>query len=394
MLEPDRNQLEIFVDALFRRARMEGFVSLRAFYEDDSAKPFRITPISRAGNFKFLIDAVEDEARRAANDPRRVVFCPPIATFTNRERAREQDIAEGLALSVECDQNPLKAIAKLEQIIGTPTVVVTNGGKWTDPRTEQVYDKRHLHWRLAAPAHGADLAKLKQARDLATRLVGGDPSNKPVCHPIRWPGSWHRKAEPTLCRIEKANPDREIDLEAALAALIAAAPAASSKNKGNGQGPGDEAGPASDWAELVQGIVTGSNYHGAIVTLAAKMKTAGMSDGAAINMLRALMESSSGPHDGRWATRYADIARAVETANEKYGSADEPQETSKPLLHAYAPRPFAQIPRRQWLHAGHYIRQQVVMTVAPRRLRQDDAVDRQRARDVHRPGADRTRPAQ
>jgi hypothetical protein len=34
-------------------------------------------------------------------------------------------------------------------------------------------------------------------------------------------------------------------------------------------------------------------------------------------------------------------------------------------LHAYAPRPFSQIPRRQWLHAGHYIRQQVVMTVAP-----------------------------
>jgi hypothetical protein len=41
------------------------------------------------------------------------------------------------------------------------------------------------------------------------------------------------------------------------------------------------------------------------------------------------------------------------------------QEPHKPLLHAYVPRPFAQIPRRQWLHAGHYIRQQVVMTVAP-----------------------------
>src|SRR5260370_6775119 len=131
-LEPNRDQLEIFVDALFRHAGTEGFVSLRAFYEDDSAKPFRITPISRAGNFKFLIDAVEDEARRAANDPRRVVFCPPIAVFSNDKKAREQDIAEGLALSVECDQFAREAVCNLEAIVGKPTLVVRSGGKWTD----------------------------------------------------------------------------------------------------------------------------------------------------------------------------------------------------------------------------------------------------------------------
>jgi AAA domain len=54
---------------------------------------------------------------------------------------------------------------------------------------------------------------------------------------------------------------------------------------------------------------------------------------------------------------------------EQHRSQDHPSETKdaprKLLLHAYVPRPFAQIPRRQWLHAGHYIRQQVVMTVAP-----------------------------
>ena len=32
MLEPDRNQIKIFVDAIFRHART-GFISLRAFYE-------------------------------------------------------------------------------------------------------------------------------------------------------------------------------------------------------------------------------------------------------------------------------------------------------------------------------------------------------------------------
>src|SRR5262245_57974298 len=41
-------------------------------------------------------------------------------------------------------------------------------------------------------------------------------------------------------------------------------------------------------------------------------------------------------------------------------------ETKRPLpVHAYVARPFSEIPRRQWLHAGHYIRKQIVMTVAP-----------------------------
>jgi hypothetical protein len=141
-----------------------------------------------------------------------VVFCPPIAVFANKDHARERDITEGLALTVECDQHPHTARAKLEAILGPATMVVRSGGKWTDPATGQAHDKLHLHWRLRAPARGEALPTLKQARDIAARLVGGDPSNKPVCHPIRWPGSWHRKAEPVLCEIETANPDQEVDL--------------------------------------------------------------------------------------------------------------------------------------------------------------------------------------
>lgn len=40
-------------------------------------------------------------------------------------------------------------------------------------------------------------------------------------------------------------------------------------------------------------------------------------------------------------------------------------ENVSPLLRPYSPRPFTSIQRRQWLHAGHYIRKHVVMTVAP-----------------------------
>jgi hypothetical protein len=82
MLEPDRDQLEIFVNAIFRHAKL-GYISLRAFYECED-KPFRISPVQVVnGNLKFLIDVAEDDARRAAQFPKPVVFCPPLATFEN-----------------------------------------------------------------------------------------------------------------------------------------------------------------------------------------------------------------------------------------------------------------------------------------------------------------------
>ena len=129
MLEPDRDQIELFVQALFRHAAPQGFVSVRAFYEDEE-KPSRISPTSLSGGLGFLIDVAEDDARRAVQTPRPIVFCPPIAVFKDRQHARERDITQGLALSVECDQHPQAARQKLEQILGPATVVVRSGGQW------------------------------------------------------------------------------------------------------------------------------------------------------------------------------------------------------------------------------------------------------------------------
>ena len=135
----------------------------------------------------------------------------------------------------------------LENLLGPATIVVRSGGRWINGG--QPEDKLHVHWRLKAPATGKALTALKQARDLATRLVGGDPSNKPVCHPIRWPGSWHRKAEPRLCQISQVNADIEIGLEAALAILQAAAPPQPQAKSSGSSNPGD----SSDWYNLVNG---------------------------------------------------------------------------------------------------------------------------------------------
>ena len=183
MLEPARDQLEKFVDAIFRHAGGEGFVSLRAFVEGRD-KPFKIVPANLACGLGFIIDSAENNARLAAQHSQPVVFCPPLCVFNNKDHAREQDIASGLALSVECDQHPQQAREQLERLLGAATVVMNSGGRWTNGSGEE--DKLHLHWRLAHPAQGGDLAKLKQARDLAARIVGGDPTSNPVT--IRFAG--------------------------------------------------------------------------------------------------------------------------------------------------------------------------------------------------------------
>jgi hypothetical protein len=326
-LEPDRDQLEIFVDALFRHAGDKGWVSFRSFVEGKN-ELFRLSPANLAGGFKFLVDVAEDDARRAAQDPKRVVFCPPIATFASKDRAREEDIASGLVLSAECDQRPQEARARLEQILGPATLVVSSGGTWIDSETGEIQPKRHLHWRLRKPAQGSGtLAKLKRARDLAAHFIGADPTGKSVVHPYRWPGSWHRKNSPVLCRIEERNPDIEIDLDTALAALESAIPA----EKTNGAGSRPHTG-SEDWAPLIQKILTAESFHEPLTALAMKMLVAGMGDQAATNMLRGLMDNAAGEHDPqRWQDRYDnDIPHAVSTGRAKID--EQAQRATQPIV--------------------------------------------------------------
>ncbi len=320
MLDPDIDQIEIFTDAMFRHAG-KGFVSLRAFHERDAAKPYMISAVSVAGNdLRYLNERAAQVARQAANHSAGVVFCPPIAIFNDRQKAAEANLLEGLALSVECDQRPQEAFLQLHKVLGPATLAVESGGIWTDPATGQSEKKLHLHWRLKTPAKGKQLADLKLARDLACRLVGGDASNKTVVHPIRWPGSWHRKSDPIMCRIAAGNPDDEIDLAMALAALKLAAEQATPNGKaydGFADAANEHRGD-TDWSGLVANILAGNEIHHSITRLAAKMIASGMDGGAAVNMLRGFMSASAAPRDSRWQARYDEIQRAVDSAEQKY----------------------------------------------------------------------------
>jgi len=183
-LEPDRRRLEEFIDVIFRRAT-KGFVSVRSFREGDTSEKFRFSssPVDKRDH---LISVVEDDARRAAQAPFPVVFCPPCCTFSGKDSAKESDIVEGLVITAELDQHPTQSREKLIAILGVPTVEVKSGGRWKDG--DRAEDKLHLHWRLSRPATGPDEhARLKRARSLVSRLVGGDTSCDPINHPVRWP---------------------------------------------------------------------------------------------------------------------------------------------------------------------------------------------------------------
>lgn len=249
-LKPDKEALRNFVYTMFRHAGNEGYASLRSFVEGDT-KSFRITPVGLDGGPGFICEAAADDAYRAANALERVVFCPPLAIFLHPNNAKQSNLLAGLALSVECDERAHSAVAALEELLGPATAIVRSGGCWTDPETNQVEDKLHIHFRIAGSARGPEaLTKLKRARELATAIVGGDPSNVPVVHCIRWPGSFHRKGDPKPCVCKTLNPDAEIDLDTALAALEAAAPEikAKAKKKANGKSGYAHGG---DWAALI-----------------------------------------------------------------------------------------------------------------------------------------------
>lgn len=54
-----------------------------------------------------------------------------------------------------------------------------------------------------------------------------------------------------------------------------------------------------------------------------RLLKSGMNTGAAVNMLRGLMENVVGTRDERWHVRYGDIGRCVDTAREKLGEDDQ-----------------------------------------------------------------------
>lgn len=217
----DVGQISAFVTALFRYADPDTFVSLRAFDQYRRDVPPVFVRSVAAAPLDALIREAAIAATEAASQNTPAVFAPPICTLNNRHQARGVDLANGLVLSVELDDvDPDAARTRLEGVIGRATVVVYSGSDWSNQSTGEVKPKIHIHWRLSEPTQeDGDHAKLRRARELASMLVGADPTAKPIVHPLRWPGSWNCKATPRMSTIASYDDGAEINLGEALDAL-------------------------------------------------------------------------------------------------------------------------------------------------------------------------------
>jgi putative DNA primase/helicase len=331
ILTPDRGEIQLFVECLFRHAEQNTLISMRAFRDDaDGTWRARDWPIVAVnGSLDHIIEAAETFASECATATVAVVFAPPVATFRQGNKATEAALANGLAISLELDICPAAARRSLEAVLGPATVVVASGGTWVDPTTGEVQHKLHCHWRLEEPTRTAiEHDFLKECRRLATRLVGGDTSSIPAIHPMRWPGSWHRKGSPRLAHIVECNPEVEITLATALNKLRAAVekrPSANGANQSRSStAPAEES--TEQTAALIATVLRGENYHDPIAKLSMRYLMAGMADPYAVETLRGIMlavdpgrrDYKNGLlHKDRWLSRYNDITRAVSTARSK-----------------------------------------------------------------------------
>src|SRR6056297_3667795 len=121
----DRDQISTFVETLFPYASEGGFVALRAFDDREKGKPaFAIEAVQINGaGLAPVIDHAATLAERCANAAQAIVFCPPVVTFKTADNAKAENVSEGVALSVDCDQAPYAAREKLESLIGPATII-------------------------------------------------------------------------------------------------------------------------------------------------------------------------------------------------------------------------------------------------------------------------------
>jgi Protein of unknown function (DUF3987) len=155
-------------------------------------------------------------------------------------------------------------------------------------------------------------------------VYGSDKNAKDISRVLRVPGFMHRKdpANSHLVRIVDDNGARYTRQQ-----IVAAfrRPLRQQHSRGDESGVSD-----GSWDALLRDVLTANSYHEPLNRLAAKMLVAGMNDGAAVNMLRGLMDNSEGPRDERWQARYYDIPRAVKTARDRGMGGGDPDKWDQP----------------------------------------------------------------
>jgi len=180
----------------------------------------------------------------------------------------------------------------------------------------------------------ADVALLDRLVSVlaAEGLIGGDVSGNNVVRYVRLPVGQNQKPRQEghfSHVVTQWNPDVRLTLEDAAAVLGIDL----DKIRHAGSQPGGESLavslPQDDKIRDAARLVMEGHYHEPLNVLGASVVASGMHRGAAVNLLRGLMDASTAPRDQRWFDRYNDIPRSVSTAQEKFGLASDWREAGE-----------------------------------------------------------------
>jgi hypothetical protein len=196
-VEPDREQIEIFLDVVF--GYCEGLIPIRGFVDKGqgfNGKPHNIW-IEADGK---SLDKLATFAAWAWRESVAVYVIP--GTVAEQGHARAAEVLQMQTVVVDLDAGDVGAkLTHLVHHLGDPTLIVESGG-----RTDRGLDKLHVWWKLSEPASGDDLKRLCRLRaDIAIK-VGGDTHFHSAHQPIRVAGSvYHKNGFQRVVRIRQHN---------------------------------------------------------------------------------------------------------------------------------------------------------------------------------------------
>lgn len=97
-------------------------------FNDDKTLVFKSQ--SYPFNDNQILTVSEQLAKLTAKIPK-AVFCTPISTFKVPDKATEEVVANGIAITVDFDDiDPHKSRDLLESILVPATLVIASGGQW------------------------------------------------------------------------------------------------------------------------------------------------------------------------------------------------------------------------------------------------------------------------
>ena len=248
---------------LCRRAvparRRQGFVAVRSFYED-ADKPFRLSTANLSGGLRFLIDVAEDDARRAAQNPKPGRVLPAARGLRQQGPRPRAGPARRSGAQRRMRRASAARRARCSKTCSAPQPL-SSKRRHAGSTAATPEDKLHVHWRLKQPATGKALDRAQagsRSRGPARRRRSVQQtglSSDPLAGLVAPEGR-------TAAVRDRARRPRSRDRPRGGAGGVAG---------GGTAGAGSEirrhhgSGDSSDWYTLVNGIISGASYHASLV---------------------------------------------------------------------------------------------------------------------------------